>query len=113
MLVELHTGEPLFAGRTEADLVWLCWRVRTISHGDKTQTFRTAELLSMPPDWMIETSPKQHKVSVCVCMRARVTMLAVTQFFAFRPFELGGAKYRLRASTSPSGTVSDSSVWMM
>jgi dual specificity tyrosine-phosphorylation-regulated kinase 1 len=68
ILVEMHTGEPLFPGRTEADLL-----------------FRMVEVLGLPPDWMIDASPKSKK------------------FFSFAPFSLGGAKYKLRAETNAKG----------
>jgi serine/threonine protein kinase len=68
ILVELHTGEPLFPGRSEVDLM-----------------LHMVEVLDMPPDWYIESSPKHQK------------------FFTFRQFELNGPKYRLRQMRSAQG----------
>jgi dual specificity tyrosine-phosphorylation-regulated kinase 1 len=68
ILVELHTGEPLFPGRSEVDLM-----------------LHMVEVLDMPPDWYIESSPKHQK------------------FFTFRQFEANGPKYRLRQMRSAQG----------
>ena len=40
VLVEMHTGEPLFGGSTQAD-----------------QICRLIDVLGMPPLWMLEASP--------------------------------------------------------
>ena len=44
ILVELHTGEPIFAGRNEVD-----------------QIEKIVEVKGMPPNHMIESSPKAKK----------------------------------------------------
>ena len=40
----MHTGEPIFPGRNEYDLI-----------------FKMVEVLDMPPDWMVSASEKGKK----------------------------------------------------
>eukprot|EP01119_Soliformovum_irregulare_P012906 TRINITY_DN3386_c0_g1_i1.p1 TRINITY_DN3386_c0_g1~~TRINITY_DN3386_c0_g1_i1.p1 ORF type:complete len:411 (-),score=53.94 TRINITY_DN3386_c0_g1_i1:110-1342(-) len=44
VLVEMHTGEPLFQGMAEFD-----------------QLFEICQVIGLPPDWMIEQSPKKSR----------------------------------------------------
>ena len=44
ILVELHTGDPLFAGNNEID-----------------QMYKIVEVLDMPPDYLLDQAPKAKK----------------------------------------------------
>ncbi len=98
ILVELHTGEPLFPGRNEADLL-----------------FHMVEVLDMPPDWYIETSGAKHQKFFTFRQfelngpkyRLRTTRSAQGAAFARRPLAIALAAPRRRRAAEAGHTAAD------
>jgi dual specificity tyrosine-phosphorylation-regulated kinase 1 len=98
ILVEMHTGEPLFPGRTEADLL-----------------FHMVEVLDMPTDLYIETSgAKFHKFFTLRAFepngpkyRMRTTRSVQGAAFARRPLTIALAAPRRRRSAEAGHSAAD------